>query len=86
MALAITIYHNHRVASLGYGVFMWQYEKVSKVSARYVMDASIFLRYCTIYNDIIGIMQGNKCDIYNVGYYPIYLSKDNGMLSSLVEL
>lgn len=71
MALAITIYHNHRVASLGYGVFMWQYE-ISKVSARYVMDASIFKRYCTIYNDIIGIMQCNKCDIYNVRYIYIF--------------
>lgn len=66
MALAITIYHNHRVASLGYGVFMWQYEKVSKVSARYVIDASIFKRWFTMYNGIIGIMQSNKCDIYNV--------------------
>lgn len=72
MALGITIYHNHRVASLGYGVFMWQYEKVSKVSARYVMDALIVLRFCMIYNSIIGIMQCNKCDIYNVRYIYIF--------------
>lgn len=86
MALAITIYHNHRVASLGYGVFMWQYEKVSKVSARYVMYASIVLRFCMIYKSIIGIMQCNKRDIYNVRYFPIYLSKDDGMFPSLVKL
>lgn len=66
MALAITIYHHHRVASLGYGVSMWRYERVSMLSARHFMDASIFVRCCTILNDIIGIMQSNKCDIYNV--------------------